>query len=183
MGPLGLQETIVIFVLALLIFGPKKLPELGKTIGKAMTEFRRASSELKATWDREMTVLEREQESLKEQTRKIEGEVSNAYHDDGYGSYDYDSGYNYGSGDNASTASSSPTVSATETPGADQTAVETAALGDPAASGGYAESAPNDAPDTPAIVAEANTDSSGQRRWWSGFRAGSKLIHTIRRIP
>src|SRR5688500_19485869 len=74
MGPLGLQETIVIFVLALLIFGPKKLPELGKTIGKAMTEFRRASSELKATWDREMTALEREQESMKEQTRKIEGE-------------------------------------------------------------------------------------------------------------
>ena len=156
MGPLGLQETIVIFVLALLIFGPKKLPELGKTIGKAMTEFRRASSELKATWDREMTALEREQESMKEQARKIEGEVSTAYHDDGYGSYDYDSGYNYGSGDNASTASSSPTVSATETPGADQTAVETAAIGDTAASGGSAESAPPDAPDTPAIVAEAD---------------------------
>ena len=48
MGPLGVPETIFIFVLALLIFGPKKLPELGKTIGKAMTEFRRASSELKA---------------------------------------------------------------------------------------------------------------------------------------
>jgi sec-independent protein translocase protein TatA len=53
MGPLGWQETIFIFVLALLIFGPKKLPELGKTIGKAMTEFRRASSELRSTWDRE----------------------------------------------------------------------------------------------------------------------------------
>jgi len=155
MGPLGLQETIVIFVLALLIFGPKKLPELGKTIGKAMTEFRRASSELKATWDREMTALEREQESMKEQTRKIEGEVSSAYHDDGYGSYDYDSGYNYGSGDNASTASSSPTVSATETSGADQTAVETAAIGDPTASGGDAESAPPDTPDNP-VVAEAD---------------------------
>ena len=37
MGPLGWQEMMVIFVLALLIFGPKKLPELGKTIGKAMT--------------------------------------------------------------------------------------------------------------------------------------------------
>ena len=51
MGPLGWQETIFILVLALLIFGPKKLPELGKTIGKAMTEFRRASSELKSTFD------------------------------------------------------------------------------------------------------------------------------------
>jgi sec-independent protein translocase protein TatA len=53
MGPLGWQETVFIFVLALLVFGPKKLPELGKTIGKALTEFR-ASSELKSTWDREM---------------------------------------------------------------------------------------------------------------------------------
>ena len=69
-GSLGIQETIFIFVLALLIFGPKKLPELGKTIGKAMTEFRRASSELKATFDREMIAIERENESLKEMTRK-----------------------------------------------------------------------------------------------------------------
>ncbi len=52
MGPLGWQETVFIFILALLIFGPKKLPELGKTFGKAMSEFRRASAELKATWSR-----------------------------------------------------------------------------------------------------------------------------------
>ena len=70
MGPLGVQETVFIFVLALLIFGPKKLPELGKTIGKAMSEFRRASSELKATFDREMNAIERENESLKDVTRQ-----------------------------------------------------------------------------------------------------------------
>ena len=52
MGPLGVQETVFIFVLALLIFGPRKLPELGKTIGKAMSEFRRASSELRMSWKR-----------------------------------------------------------------------------------------------------------------------------------
>jgi TatA/E family protein of Tat protein translocase len=154
MGPLGLQETIVIFVLALLIFGPKKLPELGKTIGKAMTEFRRASSELKATWDREMTALEREQETLKQETRKIEGEVSSAYHDDGYGSYDYDSGYNYGSESYPSTASDSSTVSATEPQGADQTAVETAANGETAADSSSADSA-SPGQDAPAVVAEA----------------------------
>src|ERR1041385_6207316 len=62
-GPLGMQEMVFIFVLALLIFGPKKLPELGKTLGKAMTEFRRASNELKSTFDREMSNLERETES------------------------------------------------------------------------------------------------------------------------
>lgn len=66
---LGVGETVFIFVLALLVFGPKKLPELGKTIGKAMTEFRRASSELKATFDREMQSIERENESLKNVTR------------------------------------------------------------------------------------------------------------------
>jgi len=60
MGPLGTQELIFIFFLALLLFGPKKLPELGRTIGKAMTEFRRAQSELKASFDREMKNLERE---------------------------------------------------------------------------------------------------------------------------
>jgi sec-independent protein translocase protein TatA len=60
MGPLGTQELVFIFILALLLFGPKKLPELGKTIGKAMTEFRRAQTELKTTFDREMKNLERE---------------------------------------------------------------------------------------------------------------------------
>ena len=128
MGPLGWQETVFIFVLALLIFGPKKLPELGKTIGKAMTEFRRASSELRSTWDREMVQLEQHTESLKEETRKIEGEISNSYHD-GNSNYDYnnsyyDSGYEYGYGaDNSTTASTtgSSTVGATATEGAELT--------------------------------------------------------------
>ena len=50
MGPLGWQETVFIFLLALLIFGPKKLPELGRNIGKALTEFLRASNELRSTF-------------------------------------------------------------------------------------------------------------------------------------
>jgi len=71
MGPLGWQETVFIFVLALLIFGPKKLPELGKTIGKAMTEFRRASSELRSTWDREMAAIERESHEVASATTRF----------------------------------------------------------------------------------------------------------------
>ncbi len=51
---------VAIFVVALLLFGPKELPKLGRTIGKAMTEFRRAQSELKTTFNREMQNLERE---------------------------------------------------------------------------------------------------------------------------
>ena len=95
MGPLGWQETIFIFILALLIFGPKKLPELGKTIGKAMTEFRRASSELKSTWDREMAQLERENESLKDVAQSTNTEIAKSVDDYNYNSY-YDSGYEYG---------------------------------------------------------------------------------------
>ena len=66
MGTLGVPEMMVIFLLALVLFGPKKLPELGRTIGKALTEFRRASTELKSSFEREMQTLERETESLKE---------------------------------------------------------------------------------------------------------------------
>ena len=60
MGTLGGQEMLVIIVLALLLFGPKELPKIARTLGKAMTEFRRAQNELKNTFSREMENLERE---------------------------------------------------------------------------------------------------------------------------
>lgn len=82
MGPVGWQEMAVIFVLALLLFGPKKLPELGRTLAKAMAEFRRAQNDLKATFEREMRSLERENESIKE--------VTSSYYHDSY-NYDYSS--------------------------------------------------------------------------------------------
>src|SRR5712691_9024701 len=75
MGPVGVQEMIVIFLVALVLFGPKKLPELGKTIGKALTEFRRHSSDLKATFEREMHNLERESESIKEAAQQTATEI------------------------------------------------------------------------------------------------------------
>jgi TatA/E family protein of Tat protein translocase len=65
MGPLGMPEMMFILVLALVLFGPKKLPEIGRTVGKAITEFRRASDELKSTFEREMKNLEQETESIK----------------------------------------------------------------------------------------------------------------------
>jgi TatA/E family protein of Tat protein translocase len=113
MGPLGWQETIFIFVLALLIFGPKKLPELGRTIGKAMTEFRRASSELRGTFDREMRTLERETESINK-------EVSENYDTYNYDYSSYDSGY-YDSGSATETSSTeeSSTASASASEGAE----------------------------------------------------------------
>ena len=72
MGPLGWPETVFIFFLALILFGPKKLPELGRTVGKALTEFRRASNELKSTFDREMKSLEQETESFREVTNQYQ---------------------------------------------------------------------------------------------------------------
>ena len=58
---IGMPELVIIFVIALLVFGPKELPKIGKTIGKAMGEFRRASDELKEGIQREIDLAERDQ--------------------------------------------------------------------------------------------------------------------------
>ena len=49
MFDIGLQELVLIFVIALLVFGPKNLPQLGRSMGRAMREFRRASDEFRST--------------------------------------------------------------------------------------------------------------------------------------
>jgi TatA/E family protein of Tat protein translocase len=56
MGSLGLPEIIFIMVIALLIFGPKRLPEIGRTLGKGMAEFRKATNDLKQTITTELTI-------------------------------------------------------------------------------------------------------------------------------
>lgn len=58
MGSLGFQEIILIFVIALIVFGPKKLPEIGRTIGRGLAEFKRASNELKSAWEEEVKMEE-----------------------------------------------------------------------------------------------------------------------------
>ena len=57
---LGIGELIFIFVLALLLFGPKKLPEIGRTLAKAMNDFKAASNEFKSTLEAEVAKLEDE---------------------------------------------------------------------------------------------------------------------------
>ena len=57
-GSLGAPELLFILVLALLVFGPRKLPEIGRTLGRAMGEFRRATSDLKRTLDVELSTEE-----------------------------------------------------------------------------------------------------------------------------
>jgi len=58
---LGFSEMLFIFLLALIIFGPKKLPEIGRQIGKFMAEFKRASNDFKAQIETEMRQLELEE--------------------------------------------------------------------------------------------------------------------------
>jgi TatA/E family protein of Tat protein translocase len=58
MGPLGFTEIAFIFVLALLIFGPKKLPEIGRTLGRGVAEFRKATTELKRSINNELALDE-----------------------------------------------------------------------------------------------------------------------------
>ena len=57
-GSLGMPELIVIFVIALVVFGPRKLPELGRSIGRGIAEFKKATNELQSTLEHEITAEE-----------------------------------------------------------------------------------------------------------------------------
>lgn len=66
MGSVGISELILIFVLALILFGPRKLPEIGRGLGKALGEFRRASNDLKRAFEEEVDA-----ESLRDLGRDV----------------------------------------------------------------------------------------------------------------
>ncbi len=90
MGPIGWPEMVIIFLVALILFGPKKLPELGRNLGKALTQFRQASNDLKSTWEREMQTIEDDTRPLKEAARGIDHEIRSSVdvsYDYGYPSY------------------------------------------------------------------------------------------------
>jgi sec-independent protein translocase protein TatA len=57
-GSIGMPELIIIFVIALIIFGPRKLPELGRSLGKSLAEFKRASNDLQRTLEEEIKLEE-----------------------------------------------------------------------------------------------------------------------------
>jgi sec-independent protein translocase protein TatA len=62
-GSIGMPELVIIFVIALIIFGPRKLPELGRSLGRSINEFKRASNELKSTLEEEVRVDEQRSRS------------------------------------------------------------------------------------------------------------------------
>lgn len=74
---LGLPEIIIIFVIALLVFGPKKLPDLGKSIGRAMAEFKKASDDFQDTVRSEMREVERST-NVREELSTINKQIEHA---------------------------------------------------------------------------------------------------------
>ena len=72
-GSIGMPELVIILVIALIIFGPRKLPELGRSLGKSLGEFKRASNELRNTLEEEVRV-----EEQREQKAKMQAEQASA---------------------------------------------------------------------------------------------------------
>jgi TatA/E family protein of Tat protein translocase len=116
---LGMGEILLILVIALVVFGPRKLPELGKSLGQAMSQFRRASDDFKRTWEQEVEI---------EKTRKSDttsGE-SNYSYNESYNPYNShsDESHSLGAGDKAA-ESNSTTWTSTQ----DKSETEIAAAG------------------------------------------------------
>ena len=72
-GSIGMPELVIILVIALIIFGPLKLPELGLSLGKSLGEFKKASNELRSTLEEEVRI-----EEQKDQRAKMEAEQTSA---------------------------------------------------------------------------------------------------------
>jgi sec-independent protein translocase protein TatB len=79
MNRMSFSETIFLFVLALIVFGPKKMPEIARQIGKALNEFKRASNEFKAQIEQEISNLEIEKrQTILPPSPLVEGATSRA---------------------------------------------------------------------------------------------------------
>ena len=65
LGPIGMPELIIILVIALIIFGPRKLPELGKSLGRSLNEFKKASTDLQNTLEQEIKIEEQKEAAAK----------------------------------------------------------------------------------------------------------------------
>jgi Tat protein translocase TatB subunit len=72
-GSLGGAELLLIFVIALLLFGPRKLPEIGRTIGRGMSEFRKATTEFKTSLEREVDLSDVKR--VRDDMRQVRHEV------------------------------------------------------------------------------------------------------------
>jgi sec-independent protein translocase protein TatA len=82
LGSIGMPELIIIFVIALIIFGPRKLPELGRSLGKSINEFKRASNELKNTLDEEIRIEEQRSAEKQRAPEPARPQSVNSHEDD-----------------------------------------------------------------------------------------------------
>jgi TatA/E family protein of Tat protein translocase len=148
MGPFSWDKMVLVFLVVLVLFGPKELPKIARTIAKFMNDFKRARSELQETWQRELSALEHETQDIRKElditndlTQTSAGYTDTSYHHDS--SYDYGA---YGYPDSSSVAA----AEAAAEPAA-KAATETAMDG-PAV-----EAAPATAEATPVIAAAPGT--------------------------
>ena len=74
---LGFPEILMIFIIALLVFGPKKLPELGKSLGKGLREFKKATDELKSNWDEQLKDVEKSVNEVRDTVHSATRDVEN----------------------------------------------------------------------------------------------------------
>ena len=79
-GSIGMPELIIILVIALIIFGPRKLPELGKSLGRSINEFKKASTDLQNTLEQEIKIEEQKENASK---AKAEQDTASAAFDTG----------------------------------------------------------------------------------------------------
>ena len=79
-GSIGMPELIIILVIALIIFGPRKLPELGKSLGRSLNEFKKASTDLQNTLEQEIKIEEQKEQAKK--NRDEEKTASSAFETD-----------------------------------------------------------------------------------------------------
>ena len=78
MGPLGFTEMVVIFFIALVVFGPEKLPDLAKTAAKGLREFKKATGDLKSNWEEHLREAESPVHEIKQTFQDVQSEVADA---------------------------------------------------------------------------------------------------------
>ncbi|MDO9534733.1 MAG: twin-arginine translocase TatA/TatE family subunit [Bacillota bacterium] len=77
-GKLGMPELILILAIALIIFGPRKLPEIGRSIGKGIREFRQATTEMQKSIDLDEEIVETKEKKSEKEEMLLSEEDNNA---------------------------------------------------------------------------------------------------------